>query len=195
MKLTYVCMAALFVASSLIAFAGDPVVVTEIKDNKGGVYQAVELEEGGKFFHDRDYTITHIPKDFLGLTQVSTSADCPGGQDYKLTFDIDRPAYVYQAWDSRHKRPEDRGQDPKGWFTNAYTDTSEILMLDAPHAPTEYFIYKSNEPYPKGTVELLGIDEVIGDPVLMWTIFVEEGVLLVDPTGNLTTTWGKIKAN
>ena len=195
MRLVYVCIVTLFIAASLIAFAGDPVVVTEIKDNKGGIYQAVELEEGGKFFHDRDYTITNIPKDFLGLTQVSTSADCPGGQEYRLTFNIDRPAYVYQAWDSRHTRPEDRGQDPKGWFTKGYTDTEEILMLDAPHAPTEYFIYKSNEPYPKGAVELLGIDEVIGDPVLMWTIFLEEGVLPVDPTGNLTTTWGEIKSN
>ena len=66
------------------------VEVTEIEDNKGGVYKAVELEEGGKFFHDRDYTITNIPKEFRGLTQVSTSADCPGGQDYRLTFTIDR---------------------------------------------------------------------------------------------------------
>ena len=77
MKLTYVCIAALCIAVAVTAFAADPVVVTEIKDNKGGIYKAVELEEGGKFFHDRDYTITHIPKDFLGLTQVSTSADCP----------------------------------------------------------------------------------------------------------------------
>ena len=71
---------------------------------------------------------------------------------------------IYQAWDSRHKRPEDRGQDPKDWFTKGYTDTGESLFLDAPHDPTEYFIYKSNEPYPEGKVELLGIDEVIGDP-------------------------------
>ena len=193
MRCAYVCIAVLFIATSLPVLA-QQVVVTEIEDNKGGVYKAVELEEGGKFFHDRDYTITHIPKEFLGFTQVSTSADCPGGQDYKLTFNIDRPAYVYQAWDSRHTRPEDRGQDPKGWFKDGYTDTGEILMLDAPHAPTEYFIYKSNEPF-DGTVELLGIDEVIGDPVLMWTIFLEETVLPVDPEGNLTTTWGEIKAD
>ena len=194
MKLAYVFIVALFIATSLTVFA-DKVVVTDIEDNKGGAYQATELEEGGKFFHDRDYTITTIPKDFLGLTQVSTSADCPGGQDYRLTFEIDRPAYIYQAWDSRHTPPEDRGQDPKGWFTKGYTDTEEILMLDAPHAPTEYHIYKSNEPYPKGSVELLGIDEVIGDPVLMWTIFLEEGVLPVDPAGSLTTTWGEIKSD
>ena len=194
MKLGYVFIVALLIATSLTVFA-DKVVVTDIEDNKGGAYQATELEEGGKFFHDRDYTITTIPKDFLGLTQVSTSADCPGGQDYRLTFEIDRPAYIYQAWDSRHTAPEDRGQDPKGWFTKGYTDTEEILMLDAPHAPTEYHIYKSNEPHPKGTVELLGIDEVIGDPVLMWTIFLEEGVLPVDPAGSLTTTWGEIKSD
>ena len=194
MKLVYVCMATLFLVASLIAFA-EKVEVTNIEDNKKGVYQATELEEGGKFFHDRNYTITNIPKEFLGLTQVSTSADCPGGQDYRLTFEIDRSAYVYQAWDSRHKRPEDRGQDPKGWFTKGYTDTGEILMLDAPHDPTEYFIYKSNEPYPEGKVEILGIDEVIGDPVIMWTIFVEEGQLPVDPEGNLTTTWGDIKTD
>ena len=194
MKLAYVFIVALLIATSLTVFA-DIVVVTEIEDNKGGAYQATELEEGGKFFHDRDYTITTIPKDFLGLTQVSTSADCPGGQDYRLTFEIDRPAYIYQAWDSRHTPPEDRGQDPKDWFTKEYTNTEEVLMLDAPHAPTEYHIYKSNEPYPKGEVELLGIDEVIGDPVLMWTIFLEEGVLPVDPAGSLTTTWGEIKSD
>ncbi len=180
-------------AVTVFTVLANPVKVTDIEDNKGGIYAAVELEEGGKFFHDRDYTITHIPEEFLGLTQVSTSADCPGGQDYKLTFKIDRPVYVYTAWDSRHTLPEERGQDPKDWFTDAYTDTGKTLFLDAPHDPTEYFIYKSNEPF-EGTVELLGIDEVIGDPVIMWTIFVEEGVLPVNPEGNLTTTWGQIKS-
>ncbi len=194
MRLIYVCIATLFLVASLIAFA-EKVEVTNIEDNKNGAYQATELEEKGKFFHDRDYTITNIPKEFVGLTQVSTSADCPGGQDYRLTFEIDRPAYVYQAWDSRHKRPEDRGQEPKGWFTKGYTDTEKTLVLDAPHPPVEYFIYKSNEPYPEGEVELLGIDEVIGDPVIMWTIFLEEGQLPVSPVGNLTTTWGDIKTD
>lgn len=193
MKSIAIWTLALMAATLFTVFNAESVEVTDIEDNKGGIYAAVELEEGGKFFHDRDYTITNIPEEFLGLTQVSTSADCPGGQDYKLTFDIDRPAYVYTAWDSRHTRPEERGQDPKDWFTDAYTDTGETLFLDAPHDPTEYFIYKSNEPF-EGTVELLGIDEVIGDPVIMWTIFVEEGTLPVDAEGNLTTTWGQVKS-
>lgn len=49
MKLVYVCIAVLCIATALTAFAADPVVVTEIKDNKGGIYKAVELEEGGNF--------------------------------------------------------------------------------------------------------------------------------------------------
>ncbi len=65
MRLIYVCMATLFLVVSVIAFA-EKVEVTNIEDNKGGAYQATELEEKGKFFHDRDYTITNIPKDFLG---------------------------------------------------------------------------------------------------------------------------------
>jgi hypothetical protein len=189
----------LFLATGLTLFAligvsFAQVVVSNVKDNKNGKYVVTELTEGEKFFHDRDYTITKIPKEFAGLTQVHTSADCPGGQDYRLTFEIDRSAFLYTAWDSRHKRPEKRGQDPKGWFTKAFTDTGETLFLDNPHPPVEYFIYKSNTPYPKGKVEILGIDEVVGDPVIMWTIFLEEGELSVKPGGKLTTTWGRLKA-
>jgi hypothetical protein len=189
----------IFLATGLTLFAlvsvyAKQVDVTNVKDNKNGKYVVTELTEGEKFFHDRDYTITGIPKEFVGLTQVHTSADCPGGQDYRLTFEIDSSAFLYTAWDSRHKKPEDRGQDPKGWFTKAFTDTGKTLFLDNPHPQTMYLIYKSNTPYPKGKVELLGIDEVIGDPVIMWTIFLEEGKLAVEPDAKLTTTWGRLKA-
>jgi len=82
---------------ALLNAYADKVEVENVEDNKGGTYAVTELEEGGKFFHDRDYTITHIPEEFLGFTQVHTSANCPGGQDYKLTFEIDRSAFVYMA--------------------------------------------------------------------------------------------------
>ena len=176
-------------------FAVELVKVTNIKDNVGGIYKDGELKEGGKFYHDREYTITHIPKEFLGLTHILVSADCPGGQKWKLTFEIDRSAFVYMAWDSRHKRPEERGQNPKGWVKKGFKDTEKVLFLDKPHAPTEYWIYKSIKPYPKGQVEIPGIDEVVGDPVLMWTLFVEAGKLSVDAEEKLTTTWSKIKEN
>ena len=141
------------------------------KDNKNGTYVAAELKEGDPFFHDRAYTITNIPEEFLGLAQVRTSADSPGGQDLLLTFEIDQPAFLYTAWDSRHTPPETRGQNPNGWFAEGFKNTGETLFLDNPHPQVEYWIYKSNAPYPKGEVELQGIDAVIGDPVIMWTIF------------------------
>ena len=97
--------------------------------------------------------------------------------------------------DSRHKRPEERGQNPKGWVKKGFTDTGKVLFLDKPHAPTEYWIYKSIKPYLKGQVEIPGIDEVVGDPVLMWTLFLEAGKLAVDAEEKLTTIWSKIKEN
>ena len=159
------------------SYAGN-VQVQNVADNKGGVYVVRELKEGDEFFHDRAYTMTNIPGEFLGLTQIQTSADSPSGQDYRLTFEIDCPAYIYTAWDSRDKRPEDQGQDPEDWFTDNYTDTGKILCLDAPHPKVDYWIYKSNEPYPKGKVELLGIDGDIEDSVLMWTIFLEPSIVI-----------------
>ena len=174
-------------------FAVELVKVTNIKDNVGGIYKDGELKEDGKFYHDREYTITNIPKEFLGLTHMLVSADCPGGQKWKLTFEIDRAAFVYMAWDSRHKRPEERGQNPKGWVKKGFKDTEKVLFLDKPHAPTEYWIYKSIKPYPKGQVEIPGIDEVVGDPVLMWTLFVEAGKLSVDAEEKLRQPGAKLK--
>ena len=184
-----------FMLLALLNAYADNVQVTNLEDNKGGKYVVTELTEGGLFFHDRAYTITNIPKEFVGLTQIHTSADSPGGADYKLTFEIDRGAFVYTAWDGRHERPEKRPQEPKGWFTKNYKDTGKTLFLDAPHAPTEYWIYKSNKPYPKGKVELLGIGEVAGDPVIMWTIFLEEGNAAVSSAKKLTITWAEVKAS
>jgi len=51
------------------------------------------------------------------------------------------------------------------------------------------------KPYLKGQVEIPGIDEVVGDPVLMWTLFLEVGKLAVDAEEKLTTIWSKIKEN
>lgn len=169
------------------------VEVTNIEDNKGGTYTVGVIEEDGLFFHDRDYIMHDIPEEFLGLTQIKTSCDCPGGQDYRLTFEIDRSAFVYTAWDSRHKRPEERGQEPEDWFTDNYEDTGKILIGDV-NPTADYWIYKSKEPYPKGKVEFFGIDTVVGDPVIMWTIFLEGGTASVQPGEKLTTTWSKVKS-
>ena len=189
-KFLIVFAAILFVNISVYAAK---VVVTNPRTNQGEEYVVGELEEGGKFFHDRDYTITGIPKEFLGLPQILSSADSLGGVDYRWTFEIDRPAIVYLAFDTRFPRPEDRKQDPAGWFEKTYVDTKMELFLDAPHPKTAYWIYKSKKAYPKGEVTILGIDGGRHpDPIVMWTIFVEEGKA-VKPVGKCTAVWGIIK--
>ena len=109
-------LVALLLATS--AYAGK-VIVTNPENNKGEKFVVGELEEEGKFYHDRDYTMTGIPKEFLGLTHILTSADSLGGVDYLWTFETDRPAFVYIAFDSRFSRPKEREQEPKDWFSHA----------------------------------------------------------------------------
>lgn len=192
MNATLVLVVLLLAAS---AYAGE-VEVTNPKNNKGEEFVVGVLKEGGKFYHDRDYTMTGIPKDFLGLTSIMTSADSLGGVEYRWTFDIDRSAFVYIAFDSRAPRPKKRKQDPGDWFNEGFTDTGKVLFLNAPHPKTEYWIYKSNEPYPKGEVTLFGIEGATNFAnQTLWVVFVEEGKqAVVSPSGNLATRWGAIKA-
>ena len=107
-------------------------------------------EEGGKFYHDRVYTMKGIPKQYLGLTNITASADTIGDLDVQWTFKINLSAYVYIGFDERWDPPEDRKQNPKKWFSNGFTKTRESVVLYAPHPPTDYWIYKSNDPYPTG---------------------------------------------
>ena len=106
-------------------------------------------EEGRKFYHDRVYTMKGIPKQYLGLTNITASADTIGDLDVQWTFKIDQSAYVYIGFDERWDPPEDRKQNPKKWFSNGFTKTGGSVVLRSP-SPTDYWIYKSNEPYPKG---------------------------------------------
>tara|TARA_B100000749_G_C18349485_1_gene432635 strand:+ start:489 stop:920 length:432 start_codon:yes stop_codon:yes gene_type:complete len=119
-------------------------------------------EEGGKFYHDRVYTMKGIPKQYLGLTNITASADTMGDLDVQWTFKINLSAYVYIGFDERWDPPEDRKQNPKKWFSNGFTKTGGSVVLRSP-SPMDYWIYKSNEPYPKGKVTLDGISQGGGD--------------------------------
>ena len=169
------------------------VEVTDPKSSKNEALVVGVLEEGGKFYHDRDYIMTGVPEEYQGFTSIMTSADTQGNVDVQWTFEIDRPAYVYIAFDSRATRPEDRDQDPKDWFSDGFTDTGEVVVLDAPHPPTDYWVYRSNEPYPKGEVTLDGIAQGHGAGTL-WVMFVEEADLAVSSQEKLAARWGEIKS-
>ena len=180
-----------------VSIYADQVEVTDPVSSEGEEFVVGVMEEGGIFWHDREYTMTGIPEEYLDLTKIMSSADSLGTLDHEWTFEIDRPAYVYIAFDSRFPRPEDRDQNPKEWFDEAFDDTGKSLFLDAPHpSVVEYFIYKSKEPYPSGKVTIHGIDETRpGDPISVWVFFVEEGKLAVSPSSDkLATKWGKVKS-
>ena len=175
----------------------DQVVVTNPVSNLGEEFVVGVMEEGGIFWHDREYTMTGIPEEYLGLTSIMSSADSLGTLAHRWMFEIDRSAHVYIAFDSRFARPEDRNQDPENWFNDTFDDTGQVLFLDAPH-PTvvEYWIYRSKEAYPTGQVTIFGIDETRpGDPILVWAMFVEEAQsAALSPSGKLAAIWGEIKS-
>ena len=175
----------------------DQVAVTNPVNNLGEEFVVGVMEEGGIFWHDREYTMTGIPEEYLGLTKIMSSADSLGTLDYQWMFEIDRSAHVYIAFDSRFARPEDRTQNPENWFNDAFDDTGQVLFLDAPHpSVVEYWIYRSKEAYPTGQVTIFGIDETRpGDPIAVWVFFVEEaGAAALSPSGKLAATWAEIKS-
>ena len=88
------------------------------------------------------------------------------------------------------------GKTQRVGLQEGYTETGRKHCSLMPHT-TRPSILSTNPTnrIRKDKVELLGIDEVVGDPVIMWTIFLEEGQLPVEPDGNLTTTWGDIKTD
>ena len=183
---------ALMLLALVSAYAADEIEVTNVEDNKGGIYQVTALEEGGLAFHDRDNRFMEdIPEEFLGLTNIQTSANCPAGMDYRLTFEIDRDAFIYTAWHSGFFKPEDQDQDPDDWFTDSFADTGKTMTI-----VKMYRIYKSKKPYPAGEVELFGIDPLAADPVYMWTIFFEDaGAFAATAPDKLIATWAEIKTS
>jgi hypothetical protein len=87
-----VALMALVLASSV--YAGEAVEVTDPKSSTGETFVVGVMEEGGKFYHDRDYIMTGIPEQYLGLTNITTSADTVSDVNVEWMFEIDQSAYV-----------------------------------------------------------------------------------------------------
>ena len=91
---------------------------------EGKAFVVGATEEGGKFYHDRVYTMKEIPKQYLGLTNITASADTIGDLDVQWTFKINLSAYVYIGFDERWDPPEDRKQNPN-------SNSIKFLHLDS----------------------------------------------------------------
>ena len=186
---------ALVLASSV--YAVEVVEVTDPEDSKGETFVVGVIEEDGMFWHDRAYLMTDVPEEYLGLTSIQTSADTLGDVSVTWTFTIDQSAYVYIAFDERWDRPENREQDPKDWFNDDFTDTGQVVVLTDPAgaawAPLDYWLYKSNDPFPAGEVTIQGLSQGGGDGVYRVT-FLEAGTAAVSPQEKLAARWGEIKS-
>ena len=114
---------------ALVSAYADNVEVTNVEDNLGGVYEVTTLEVGELAHHDRDDILVTIPEEFQGLTNIQTSIDNPGAIDYRLTFEINRSAFVYIAWNIGEWgfTPGERDQDPEDWFNDGFTDTEKSI--------------------------------------------------------------------
>ena len=185
---------ALVLASSV--YAEEPVEVTDPKSSTGHDIPVVGvIEEGGKFYRDRDYTMEGVPEQYLECTSIMFSADSVQNVNIQWTFEIDRPAYVYLAHlHGEGTPPEDRPQDPTDWFNDGFTDTGEVLPV--PSLNHEYRIYKSNEPYPEGEVTIYGMDVPFGEGSVYQIFFVQGADLAVSSHHEkLAARWGEIKSS
>jgi len=171
------------------AWAGE-VKITNVQDNfNKGKYEVLDLEEGTLFFTNREYLVTVIPEKYLGMTFIRTAND-PVNQDqqreFEISFDIDREADIYVAYDSRIEL-NDPAHD---WIKNDYIKTGDdVTLAGAGHAPTPWNVYKSKKSFPKGTVK------TYGGAWTMYIIFVDAAGVTpaVNPSQKLTSTWGRIK--
>lgn len=174
------------------------VMVTDPVSSTGEEFVVGVVEEEGLFWHDRAYLLTDVPEEYLGLTNIMSSADTVGDENVTWTFEIDQPAYVYIAFDERWERPENRVQNPENWFNDAFSDTGQIVVLTDPAgaswAPLDYWLYKSNDPYPAGMVTIQGLGQGGGDGVYRVTFVQGADTTAVSPQEKLAARWGKIKS-
>ena len=164
-------------------YADDAVRNAKITDAEGSDGLEVEvvegLEVGALLFTDRAYTITEIPEQYQGLPWIRTSNNSKKSANVEISFNIDREAYIYLAWD-----PGTPGQP---WLAD-YTLTGDTINTsDALKG-----VYKSNNPFPPGEVKTY---EAVADAGF-YTIIVE-GIKQpgkIERWGKLARTWGRIKA-
>jgi len=124
----------------------DLVAVSNLKTNSDRNYQVQyrDLSEGLPPFTDRDYTYTSVPDIVKGATYIAVPQEDVGSKKNPLLqFEINKPAYVYIAWDSRGV---DRLPDWMAGF-----EKLDVTMDDSSGTPG-YRLFRKK--FPAGTVTL-----------------------------------------
>jgi len=163
----------------------DTVVKAEnIKSSDGLEWEFVEggLAVGDPVYVDRDYTYTDIPEEFIGMPYMMTSNDSKLVEDLEITFEIDRPAYVYTFWCPNI-------QPPRPWLEENFELVMEKAVVVTWSTGPECDVWKSREPF-EGIVTL----GPSGDSLGMYIgVVLEAATIAVHSEGKLYTTWAQVK--
>lgn len=145
------------------------------------------------YYIDRDYTVISMPAELEGATLIMTANDDKHstGAGF-ITFDIDQPATVYIAHDSRGE--EAKGGVPPEWLSSEFTIVEgwEIEVTDANMGT--FNVWKKD--FPAGTVELGGNEDppAAGHGSNYIVLLMPSEVTSVKLEGKLAATWARIKS-
>jgi hypothetical protein len=155
-----------------------------IESSDGLEWEFIEegLAVGDLVYVDRDYIYTDIPKEFIGMPYMRTANDSKNVQDLVVTFEIDRPAYVYTFW-----CPEI--QPPRPWLEENFELVMEKAVVVTWGTGPECDVWKSKEPF-EDIVTLGHSGDGLG---LYIGVVLEAATVAVQPQGKLSTTWAQAK--
>ncbi|MBI3273872.1 MAG: hypothetical protein HYZ69_01890 [Candidatus Colwellbacteria bacterium] len=184
------------------AAAPGKVNVTDIKAASGKDYKlgdSLEINKT-KYYIDRDYVITAMPKELEGIQWIMTAnSDDKNSQGKNfLTFKVDQPAVIWIAHDSRGEG-EKNGKPPQ-WLVDGFKrifdpKTNPDFTLAVTDASMGTFnLWKQS--YKKGEVVIGGnADAPAAGHGSNYIVLIEaDKTAAVQPQDKLGITWGKIKS-
>lgn len=176
-----------------LAMAGKDVKITDIKVGSGKGYKVGDgpFDLNQKYYIDRDYIATSMPDEIKEAQFIMTANDdkSSNGDDF-LTFEIDKPAVVWVAHDSRGEK--EKGGVPPQWLSDEFEHHPD-LKIDVTDGNMGFFTLWEKE-FKKGTVTLGGnANPPAAGQGSNYFVLIMPSAAAVRPQGKLSATWGGIK--
>ena len=176
-----------------LATAGTDVKITDIKTGGGKEYKVGDgpFDLNKKYYIDRDYVATSMPDELKEAQWIMTANDDKNsnGDDF-LTFEIDKPAIVWVAHDSRGAK--EKGGVPPEWLSDEFKHHPD-MKIDVTDGNMGFFTLWEKE-FKKGTVILGGnANPPAAGQGSNYIVLIMPGAAAVRPQGKLGATWGAIK--
>ena len=155
-------------------------------------YQVGTIAVGEKYYVDRDYTVVELPDELDGITMIMTGNDEKNstGEGF-MSFDINVPATVYIAHDSRGEVA--KGGVPPAWLADGFTFMDGVAIEASDANMGTFGIWKKD--FNAGTVKLGGnADPPAAGQGSMYLVLLNPlDLSSVKSIGKATTTWAEIK--